>query len=154
MVDVKPIGAPSSTLLPDELPAVDVLLLPREISDGRGLYDDSVDTLAKEIRAIGVAADYQHDADSRAWIGEKHFTSLELDIIANVITSGGLGALVAVIRKRKSDRVRVKVARRSDTSSEVDDEWFEIEGPGAEVAEALKALERGATASKDDGEIE
>ena len=54
-------------MLPDELPAVDVLILPREVSDGRGLYDDSMVTLAKEIRVAGVTADYQHDANARKW---------------------------------------------------------------------------------------
>ena len=47
MVSVKPIDAPASVTLPDELPAVDVLILPREVSDGRGLYDDSVVTLGE-----------------------------------------------------------------------------------------------------------
>jgi hypothetical protein len=36
MVNVKPIDAPASVTLPDELPAVDLLILPREVSDGRG----------------------------------------------------------------------------------------------------------------------
>lgn len=71
MVSAKPIDAPS-VMLPAELPRVDVLLLPREISEGRGLYDDSVDMLAKEIRASGATAQYQHDVSSRGWIGEKH----------------------------------------------------------------------------------
>ena len=65
-MSVKPINAPSSVMLSDELPVVDVfLILPREVSDGRGLYDDSVVTLGEEIRAAGVSADYQHDANSR-----------------------------------------------------------------------------------------
>jgi hypothetical protein len=38
-------------MLPDELLAIDVLILPGKVSDGRGLYDDSAVTLAKEIRA-------------------------------------------------------------------------------------------------------
>jgi hypothetical protein len=67
MVSVKPIDAPASVTLPDELPAVDLLILPREVSDGRGLYDDSVVTLAKQVRAAGVTADYQHDASSHTW---------------------------------------------------------------------------------------
>lgn len=153
MVDVKPIDTPSSVRLPDELPAVDVLLLPREISDGRGLYDDSVDTLAKEIRATGVTADYQHDSSSRGWIGEKHVSPIVLDIIANILSMAGWNGLRSVVGKRKSERVRVKVARRKETSSGTVEEWFELDGSGAEVAEALKALE-GDTAGRSDGEIE
>jgi hypothetical protein len=134
-------------VLTDELPAVDVLLLPREISDERGLYDDSVDTLAKEIRAFGVTADYQHDSSSRGWIGEKHVSPIVLDLIANILSMAGWNGLRSVVAKRKSERVRVKVARRKETSSGTVEEWFELDGPGAEVAEALKGLE-----SKTDGE--
>jgi hypothetical protein len=58
--------------LPDELPAVDLLIVPREVSDGRDFYDDFVVTLAKQVRVAGVAADYEHDASSsRTWIGER-----------------------------------------------------------------------------------
>jgi hypothetical protein len=153
MVDVKPIDTPSSVRLPDELPAVDVLLLPREISDGRGLYDDSVDTLAKEIRATGVTADYQHDSSSRTWIGEKHVSPIVLDIVANILSMAGWEGLRLVIAKRKSERVRVKVSRRKETPSGTVEEWFELDGPGTEVAEALKALQ-GGTVGENDGEIE
>ena len=110
MVDVQPIDAPSNVMLPDELPAVNVLILPREVSDGRGLYDDSVMTLAKEIRAAGVTADYQHDANSRKWIGEKHVNPLVLDIIAGLITNAGWAGMMAAISMRKSERVRVRSA--------------------------------------------
>ncbi len=153
MVDVQPIDAPSNVMLPDELPAVDVLILPREVSDGRGLYDDSVMTLAKEIRAAGVTADYQHDANSRKWIGEKHVDPLVLDIIAGLITNAGWAGMMAAISMRKSKRVRVRFGRRKDQSGSLE-EWFEAEGPGAEVAEALKGLQQGEATDEDDGEGE
>lgn len=153
MVDVKPIDAPLSVMLPEELPALDVLILPREVSDGRGLYDDSVVTLAKEIRAAGVTADYQHDADSRKWIGEKHVDPLVLDIIAGFITNAGWAGVAAAISRRKSQRVRVRFGRRKDPSGSLE-EWLEVEGPGAEVAEALKELQQGGSADEDDGEGE
>ena len=139
-------------MLPDELPAVDLLILPREVNDGRGLYDDSVVTLAKQVRAVGVTADYQHDASSRTWIGEKHVDPLVLDIIAGFITNAGWAGVATVISKRKSKRVRVRFGRRKDSSGSLE-EWFEAEGPGAEVAEALRELQQG-SADEDDGEGE
>jgi hypothetical protein len=45
--------------------ATDVLLLPREVADGQGLYDDSVVTLVKELRATGASAEYQHGPGAR-----------------------------------------------------------------------------------------
>lgn len=94
MVSAQPIDAPSVTL-PAKLPQVDVLLLPREISEGRGLYDDSVDMLAKEIRASGATAQYQHDVSSRGWIGEKHLPVIVLDVIAGVLSNALLAILIA-----------------------------------------------------------
>ena len=40
--------------------ATDVLLLPREVADGQGLYDDSVVILVKELRTTGASAEYQY----------------------------------------------------------------------------------------------
>jgi hypothetical protein len=149
LVDAKPIDVPSRLVLPDELPAVDVLILPREVSHGNGLYDDSVITLAKELRAAGVNATYQHDPSSRRWIGEKHVDPLVLDIIAGFITNAGWTAMVAMIAGRKSERVRVRFGRRKDPSGGLE-EWFEVEGPGAEVAEALKGIQQGGFAAQED----
>lgn len=151
MVSVRPIDVPTIVTLPEEPPAVDVLILPREANDGRGLYDDLVVTLAKEIRAAGATAKYQHDAGSRTWIGEKHLDPLVLDIIAGFITNAGWAGAAAVISKRKSERVRVRFGRRKDSSGNLE-EWFEVEGPGAEVAEALRELQRGGLADEDNGE--
>lgn len=100
-----------------------------------------MDTLAKEIRATGVTADYQHDSSSRTWIGEKHVSPIVLDIIANIVSMAGWNGLRSVIAKRKSERVRVKVSRRKETRSGTVEEWFELDGPGAEVAKALKELQ-------------
>lgn len=150
MVSVKPIDAPTIVTLPKELPAVDLLILPRKVSDGHPLYDDSVVTLAKEIRAAGATADYQHDAGSRRWIGEKHVDPLVLDIIAGFITNAGWAGAAAVISKRKSERVRVRFGRRKDSSGDLE-EWFEVEGPGAEVAEALRELQQDGPAGKENG---
>jgi hypothetical protein len=152
MVNVKPIDAPAGVTLPDELPAVDLFILPREVSYGGGLYDDSVVTLAKQVRATGVTADYQHDASSRTWIGERHLDPLVLDIIAGFITNAGWAGVATVISKRKSERVRVRCGRRKNSSGSLE-EWFEVEGSGAEVAEALRSFNR-ARRDEDDGEGE
>ena len=74
-------------------------------------------------------------------------------IIANILSMAGWNGLRSVVAKRKSERVRVKVARRKETSSGTVEEWFELDGSGTEVAEALKALE-GDTAGRSDGETE
>lgn len=152
MVTAKPIATPRNATLPAEPPTTDVLLLPREVSEGRALYDDSVIALAKEIRAAGASAEYQHDASSREWIGEKHVPVIVLDVIAGLLSNAGWAGLCAVIAKRKGEHVRVRVARWRRAPSGNEQEWFEVEGPGAEVAGALETLRRGTTVENDDGE--
>jgi hypothetical protein len=76
-----------------------------------------------------------------------------LDIIANILSMAGWNGLRSVLAKRKSERVRVKVSRRKETSSGTVEEWFELDGSGAEVAETLKELQ-GGTVGENDGESE
>jgi hypothetical protein len=139
VVIAKLIDSPSVTL-PAELP-VDILVFPRQISDGRGLYDDSVVTLVKELREAGATAAYQHDRESREWIGEKAVPAVALMIVVGIATNAGWEALRAVFRRHKSDRVHVKAARCTQTSAGTRWEWFEAEGTGDELATALEALE-------------
>ncbi len=140
MIAPRSIDAPNVTSPAEQ--TVDVLVLPREVTDGRGLYDDSVVTLAKELRAAGTSAEYQHGLDAREWIGEKHVPVIVLDIVASIASNAGWDGLRAAIGRRKSEQVRVRVARIKQTSAGQEFEWYEVEGPGAEVAEALKALQQ------------
>jgi hypothetical protein len=145
MVVLKPINAPN-VMLPVEQTA-DVLLLPREVAAGQGLYDDSVVILAKELRAAGASAEYQHGPDAREWIGEKHVPVIVVDIIAGIASNAGWDGLRAVVGRHKSDQVRVRVTRVKQTLAGEESEWYEVEGPGAEVAEALKTLQEQPAAS-------
>lgn len=154
-VAAEPISAPNVTL-PAELPA-DVLILPRKTDDGQGLYDDSVVTVAKELRAAGATAEYQHDAGSRKWIGEKALTPLEVDLIAGIATNAGWAAIATVLGRRKA-RVRARLARCAKTPSGTQWEWFEVEGSGTEVADTVKSLQserrNGAPLDEGDGQVE
>jgi hypothetical protein len=152
----RPINAPD-LLLPDELPA-DILILPREIDGDMGLYDDSVVTLAKGLQRLGTTATYLHEADSREWIGEKGIDAIVLSLIIGIGSSAGWAGIAALLRGCTSGAVRAKVARCKQTSAGDNEwEWFEIEGSGAEVADALKTLNPGSTSGnppdgEDDGD--
>jgi hypothetical protein len=136
----KPIDPPSISL-PEEI-GVDALLLPRKLGeDGMGLYDDSVLTLVKELRAAGATADYQHAADARRWIGEKGVPPVVIDLLVALGGNAGWAALCAVCRSRGSDRMRARVARYRHADSETRWDWFEVEGSGEDVATAIEALE-------------
>ena len=45
----------------------------------------------------------------------------------------------------------MRFGRRKDSSGNLD-EWFEVEGPGTEVAKALRELQQGGSADQDNGE--
>jgi hypothetical protein len=134
--------APPDVPLPDAF-ITDLIVLPREIApDGRAVYDDSVLTIVKEFRAAGVAASYQHDRDSRTWIGEKSVTLVVLDLIIGIASNAGWSALCSFMRGRHdADHVRVQVGRVRKTASGTSWEWYRVEGPGASVAAALAAIE-------------
>ena len=134
--------SPPDIQLPDAL-AGDVVVLPREVEpDGRALYDDSVLTIVKEFRAAGVSASYQHDQDSRTWVGEQAVAEVALALVIGIASNAGWAALCRILRSQhRSDQVRVRVGRFRRTSSETSWEWFNVEGPGAAVADALAAIE-------------
>jgi hypothetical protein len=119
----------------------DVLILPREVVDGRGLYDDSVVTVAKELRAAGTSAGYAHGPDAREWIGEKGVDAIVLSLIVGIASNAGWAGLRALVGRARSNRVRIRVARVRETPDGPEAEWFQLEGPGDEVAEALRVLQ-------------
>jgi hypothetical protein len=130
--------------LPDEI-TVDLLILPRKLAeDGDGLYDDSVLTLAKELRSEGVTADYLQPPEERRWIGEKSAVPLLVEFVIGVGGNAGWAALKALFGRRPADKTRVRLARAKSCGEKVEWEWFEAEGTGEEVVRAIEALEQSA----------
>lgn len=114
-----------------------LVVLAREVADGDGHYDDSVITLVKELKVAGADAGFEHESAHRRWIGEKAFEPTALDLIVGVGSNAVWAALCAVVKHRKSDRVRVRWGRHNDADDEL--EWFEAEGSGEAVASAIEA---------------
>jgi hypothetical protein len=127
--------------LPDRIDT-DVVVLPREVdAHGVGLYDDSVLTLAKALRAEGASADYQHDRDHRNWIGEREAAAIALTVVLGIASKAGWYALIRLFSKAHADdRVRGKVARYTQRGETIAWEWHEFEGRGEEVARALEQI--------------
>jgi hypothetical protein len=137
--------APPEIVVPE--PRGDVVVLPRETTEeGHGLYDDSVITLVKEFRALGVDASYQHDQDHRNWIGEKAVPLFAIDLIIGIASNAGWSALCKLLRRdHKGEQVRVRVGRFKRTGSgEFSCEWYEVEGPGRWCRQGTRRS-RGAT---------
>jgi hypothetical protein len=131
------IGEAPAIPLPDRM-HVDVVVLPREDSQGTGSYDDSVLTLAKELRAVGTSADYQHEPEARQWIGERSVAAIALAFVLGIASNAGWDALKLLFSTRYArDRVKGKVARCTQTADQLTWEWFDVDGTGEEVARAL-----------------
>lgn len=143
MTEARTIEAPLAA--PEKLEA-DLVVLPREVAeDGRGLYDDSVITIVKELKSLGADARYQHEKSERAWIGEESAAKIALDLIIGIASGAGWSGLQALFRGSFSTRrVRVRVGRYEQLADgSTKSEWYEIDGRGAEVSEMLRELERG-----------
>jgi hypothetical protein len=139
-MSVAPTSAPDISL-PDRIDT-DVVVLPREVDEhGTGLYDDSVLTLAKALRAEGVSADYQHDREHRNWIGERDAGAIALAVVLGIASNAGWHALIRLFSKTQADdHVRGKVARCTQRGETIVWEWYEFEGQGEEVARALELI--------------
>lgn len=154
MAQVRKIEAPLAA--PAELGA-DLLVLPRETDDdGRGLYDDSAITIVKELKSLGADARYQHEKEERAWIGEESAAILALTLIIGIAGNAGWSALQALFRGSFSTkRVRVRVGRYeklADGATKA--EWYEVEGTGEDVADALAQLASGKGSDEEAGKKE
>ncbi len=142
MPEVRRIDPPDIPL-PADAAVVDVLVLPREVdAEGRGIYHDSAITAVKEFAPTGVTASYAHPKEERFWYGEKSYAKDVIDWVIGIASNGGWAALCWVLRRdHGSAHVRVKVARCRQTADETTWEWYEIQGRGTAVADALAALE-------------
>lgn len=130
---------------------VDAIVLAREVNDGFGDYDSSVITVVKELREAGAVAAYEHDQKARRWIGENAVETIALDLILNVMGSAAWAALCAVLRRHRSEQVRVRWTRSRDPETGIETQWFEAEGPGEDVATALEAMQTDETPTANDG---
>jgi hypothetical protein len=132
-----------ASVAPDPEYGGDVVVLPREVDEhGRGIYDDSVVTVVKELRAEGITAEFQHAQDKRIWAGEDAVAEIALTIMLGIVSNAGWAALCRLLRKSyNEDRVRIRVARFRNKDSVITFDWYKAEGPGKSVAAALEALE-------------
>ncbi len=130
--DVRAEAAPPPPVPLPEPMLADVVILPREIdSEGRGLYDSSVVTVVKELRDEGVSASYQHDRDSRSWIGEYGLGAIVLSLIVGIGSNAGWRGICRLLqRQHGTDQVRVTIGRYRQTAEYTTWEWYELERTG------------------------
>ena len=129
-----------------------IVVLPVLVEGDLGVYSNEVSTLAKELRAAGVASDYLHDADHRQWrinMGEVP-VDLVVGVASAIIGSGLWDAFVAFLTTRyPRNEVRLRIVRqRRRPNGDRTNTTVEISGSGRQLRKLLE------TALKADAESE
>jgi hypothetical protein len=134
-------GEPPAIPLPEQV-ETDIVVLPDEVDqNGVGLYPDSALSLVKELRSLGVTAQYQHAQDARNWTGEKGFGAVAANWILGIASNAGWAALCVLLRRGKDKaHVRIRLARCTQSASQITWDWFEVEGEKAEIADIIERL--------------
>ncbi|MFH8716687.1 hypothetical protein [Streptomyces zaomyceticus] len=119
-----------------------VVVLPREFDDGGvAWYQDSALDLVKALKYEGLDASFAHASEERRWIGEKSQLQYAIDVAIAIFSAGAYDGIKRLLRRRHADTpVRIRITRRSLNGAW---EWYELEGSGEDVAEAIDRLTPG-----------
>jgi hypothetical protein len=131
---------PPAVPMPDTLPG-ELVVLPNAVSEaGIGQYDSSMVDLVKQLRAEGVDASYQHNAENREWVGEKGVAVDVLSFVIGIASNGAWEGFMLFLRRHHTkSRVKGKVARCVKAADGTTTwEWYEIEGTGEDVAKMIE----------------
>lgn len=144
MSSLNPSDPPVIEALPGEH---DVVLLPQEIDGDIGIYRDEQTMVVKELRAQGVDAAFLHDSEHRHWLalkGSDIVIPLIVQFGVSFLASGSWELVANLLRGRFGKAtLAVKFGRTRELESGTETEWFEAEGDGDAVAEALRILAKG-----------
>lgn len=145
---------PPSRPLPYEIPELvdgEIVLLPAALDGDFGIYPNEDSTLAKELRAAGVAARYLHDPEHRQWqvlMGEVP-VDLAVGVASSVIGSGLWDTFLAFLEtKFPSNDVHLRFVRqRRMPNGERTSTTLEVSGVGGR--QLRKMLEAAVKESED-----
>jgi hypothetical protein len=123
----------------------EVTVLPLRLTDEGGLYSDDSSHLVQFLKADKVQAAFLHSADQREYqvlMGETpvDFVIAFLTHIAAIATWDTVAGRLQAILKRRHGRVKiVEVVQEGGTTRA---SWFEVEGDGDTIANAMRARAR------------
>ncbi|MCF3171345.1 hypothetical protein IPZ64_31325 [Streptomyces violaceoruber] len=118
--------------------ARDVVVLPRGYVSGAPRYHDTTLDLVKALKFEGLDASFAHDSDERQWLGEKSHLQYAIDAVIGILSAGAYDGIRLLLRRRHaSSPVRLRLTRQNADGSQ---EWYELEGTGEDVAEAVRQL--------------
>jgi hypothetical protein len=129
---------PSSAVGP--LFSAPAVLAPSRRSGRLGVYDESVGSVAQELNALGVVAEWSEPAGSRVWAARRSADQIALvvDLVIGVASNAAWEGLVAILHRRGRQRVRATVGSR--VTEEATERWVQIDGEAEAVANILRDL--------------
>lgn len=117
-----------------------VLARSRWDSEGRGVYPRDVLTLKKDLEAEGISVEFEDPPDKRVYerlngVGSE----LAVPFLVNVVSSATWALVVYLARTRPDKPIRLRAAKRLETDSRTETEYFEYEGPAGDAERILRA---------------
>jgi hypothetical protein len=120
---------------------LDVVVMPSAVDELGTAFTGSDVALVRELQELGATSDYLQPESARLAYTERSVGALILTFVVGVASNAGWSALRALLSgKRAVTPVRATIARRTETNGASAWEWYEIEGSGSEVAEAIDMI--------------
>jgi hypothetical protein len=93
----------------------------------------------KRLRALGIKAEWAHDASERAWYGERSAEEVAVAFVVGVLSSAGWDA-IKLLFSQGSTKVKLKILQRTNKKG-AEERWIELQGHSKDVSEVLARLD-------------
>jgi len=117
-----------------------VLARSRLDSEGRAVYPRDVLTLKKDLEAEGIAVEFEDPPDNRVYerlngVGSE----LVVPFLVNVFSAATWSLVVYLAKTRPDKPIRLRGAKRLETDSRTETEYYEYEGTAGDAERILRA---------------
>jgi hypothetical protein len=104
------------------------------------VYPRDVLTLKKDLEAEGIRVEFEDPPDQRVYerlngVGSE----LVVPFLVNLVSSATWALVVYLAKTRPEKPVRLRAAKRLETDSQTESEYFEYEGPAGDAERILRA---------------
>ncbi|MGC2487036.1 MAG: hypothetical protein WA359_12425 [Acidimicrobiales bacterium] len=128
---------------------LDVIVLPSEITElGIALYEGTMVTSVKELKELGVKAEFANPPSERAWITQESLAGEGINIVVGILSAGGWDAIKALVLRRTNGHVRARIFSGSITKDGIQWNYFSANGTGEAVGAQIDAYLGSGEASK------
>ena len=149
---VTEVPVPSSLMEESAAGQGDVLVLPVRVdANGNGVYPEETLFLVKRLAAAGASASYLHGPEQRLFEGRKGvIADAVATLILGIVSTAAWDGVKLLLGRRSKGKLRVTFGQveRGDAGSA---RWWQVDGDGTEVIEAIDKLLAGDAAREPAG---